>query len=124
MSKTAPEATLTGVALERAPINRRVPPLIVVGPAKVLRPPRLSVPEPTLFNPPLPLMTPINVVDALLVPTLSAPVPSSTFPAPAMELIVCVVPFEIERRPHSLHSWPSRPKGSRSHRIAASPRRR
>ena len=63
----------------RAPLVKlSVPALTLVGPLQVLLPERVNVPEPTLISPPLPLMLPAKVVEALSPPVVRiAPLPSA-----------------------------------------------
>src|SRR5438067_2331610 len=62
-----------------------VPLPIVVPPEKVFAPDKVSVPVPVLTRPPVPLITPENVVEAFVPPLVSANDPRSMLPAPAME---------------------------------------
>ena len=65
-----------------------VPPETVMSPVSVLVPERLQMPVPTLLSVPLPLMFPEKVT-LFASPTVSAPVPMASVPAPVMLATVC-----------------------------------
>src|SRR5262245_42063755 len=69
-----------------------VPALTCKVPSNVLAPDNVHVPVPTLVTPPAPLMTPLNVVDALLPPVVNVPPLRRTAPPPASEPIVVLKP--------------------------------
>ena len=71
-----------------APEKFSVPLLIVTAPENVFVPLSVSVPVPLFVSPPEPLMTLEKVVEELLPPAVSEPLPSVTLPAPASEPMV------------------------------------
>ena len=61
----------------------------------MLTPLKVNVPTPTLVNPPVPLITPLKVVVALLFPVVKVPEPKLTLPLPAKEPIVSLKLFKF-----------------------------
>ena len=63
-----------------APLTTSVPLLTVVGPEYVLVPAMVMVPRPFLLKPPVPLITPCQVVLLPVLPAVKLAVPSQTCP--------------------------------------------
>src|SRR3569833_193761 len=76
--KVAPLATKISDAedMRLAAPSVSVPALMDVDPVYVLTPDSVIAPVPILVNPPVPLITPVNVVAALLPPPVSDPIAS------------------------------------------------
>ena len=96
-------STSTLPLLARLPSSTSVPPITVVRPVKVFCAVNVIVPVPCLkkarpMASAFPLITPLNVVDALLPPVKSFDRPSSTLPLPASEPMVSVR--------SSIFNWP------------------
>src|SRR4051812_33062470 len=109
--KVAPDATVMSdvAAIRLAAPNVSVPALTIVGPEYVLAPDRV-IPRGPIFvrplplgAPPVPLMTPLKVVEVLFPPVVSVPAPSETpppvVPPPAREPIVSALPFSARETP-------------------------
>src|SRR5262249_19151596 len=95
-ARVPPELTETGLLLAAIePVTSRVPALTATAPGRGLGPGRVKTPQTALMRLPAWVIPPGNVVEKLLPPVVSVPLPSRTVPpaAPASEPIVSAKPF-------------------------------
>ena len=81
----APFATAVSVLSLRLPLTVSVPASIRVGPLYVLDPLNVSVPLPLFLFPPVPEITPENVVFAFRPPLVSSELPRLIAPDPSID---------------------------------------